>query len=294
MRRSGGRAGEGPVPTAMRPKVAWLTDVHLNFVEPDEVGALARRIRASGADSAMIGGDIAEADTFGASLRRLADESGVPVYFVLGNHDYYKGSIAVVREEAAALTRDHPLLHWLPAAEVVQLSESTTLVGHGGWGDGRIGDFLGSEIVLNDYLLIDEIAGLLRPNPQLPEVYMTRELQERLMALGDEAAEHLRRVLPMALERGERVLVLTHVPPFREACWHEDTISGDNWLPHISCKAVGDVLVDAMRAHPDRSMTVLCGHTHSRGHARILDNLEVITGGAEYHRPEIQSVLELG
>ena len=47
-----------------------------------------------------------------------------------------------------------------------------------------------------------------------------------------------------ALERFEHVLVLTHVPPFREACWHEGRISGDDYLPYFACKATGDVLLD--------------------------------------------------
>lgn len=40
-----------------------------------------------------------------------------------------------------------------------------------------------------------------------------------------------------------------HVPPFREASWHQGRISDDDWLPHFTCKAVGDVLREAMVAH---------------------------------------------
>ena len=65
------------------------------------------------------------------------------------------------------------------------------------------------------------------------------------------------------MRRFQHIMVLTHVPPFREACWHEGRISDDNWLPHFTCKAVGDVLIEAMAANPDHRMTVLCGHTHS-------------------------------
>ena len=40
-------------------------------------------------------------------------------------------------------------------------------------------------------------------------------------------------------------------------------------------------------------MTVLCGHTHGRGEARILENLLVLTGGATYGKPEVQRILEV-
>jgi hypothetical protein len=48
-----------------------------------------------------------------------------------------------------------------------------------------------------------------------------------------------------------------------------------------------------MAQRPDRHLTVLCGHTHSSGRARVLPNMEVFTGQAEYGRPEIQTMLEL-
>ena len=86
-------------------------------------------------------------------------------------------------------------------------------------------------------------------------------------------------------------MVLTHVPPFREACWHEGRISDDNWLPHFTCKAVGDALLEAMAAAPDHRMTVLCGHTHGGGEAQVLPNLRVLTGDARYGQPVIQRIL---
>jgi hypothetical protein len=87
--------------------------------------------------------------------------------------------------------------------------------------------------------------------------------------------------------------VATHVPPFKEACWHEGRISNDDWLPRFTCKAVGDLLREAALQRPDRRIDVLCGHTHGAGVAEILPNLIVRTGGAEYGRPELQDVLEI-
>ena len=83
------------------------------------------------------------------------------------------------------------------------------------------------------------------------------------------------------------------MPPFREACIYEGKISNDDWLPHFSCKAVGDVLRDIMSQHPQRNLTVLCGHTHGSGTADILPNLRVHTGAAVYGEPAIQKPLLL-
>src|SRR3954469_24672128 len=101
--------------------------------------------------------------------------------------------------------------------------------------------------MLNDFVLIGEFDGFCED---------PAERLAKLHALGDEAAAHFLAVLPDALPRFRHVVVLTHVPPFREACWHEGRISDDNWLPLSACKAVGDALVEAAAAAPDRQLTV--------------------------------------
>jgi hypothetical protein len=86
----------------------------------------------------------------------------------------------------------------------------------------------------------------------------------------------------------------THVPPLREACWHEGRLSDDEWAPHFTCKAMGDAILEIMRDYPQRKLTVFCGHTHSPGQCRPLPNVEILTGGAKYGLPGIQRVIELG
>ena len=280
------------------PRLAWLTDIHLNFVKPDRLAELANQIEVAKPDSVLIGGDIGEAPSFSRYLDDLTARLNVPVYFVLGNHDYYRGSISDVRETARSLSRDSQFLHWLPDSGVVRITQNATLIGHGGWGDGRIGDFLTSSVVLNDYVLIDELRSVTLQEGRLTAVDLANrplpvELLKTLNALGDEAAEHFRRNLTQAADTSNNIWVLTHVPPFREACWHEGKMSDDNWAPHFSCQAVGDVLAEFMQRHPDHDMTVLCGHTHGEGRTQILPNLEVITGGAEYGEPVVQQVFDI-
>jgi len=266
---------------AMR-RCAWVTDIHLNFVGPSAVEGFCRSIGDLGPDVVLVGGDIGEAPSITTYLQILEDRLRRPIYFVLGNHDFYRGSLACVRRDVDELARGSRWLRWLPTAGIIPLTHSTCLIGHDTWADGRFGDYANSDVILNDYLRIAELTGL----------EQTRRLA-MLNSLGDEAAAYLRTLLPEALATCRHVVVLVHVPPFREACWHEGRISGDDFLPHFSCKAVGEVLVEAMRARPDTRMTVLCGHTHSPGTVQILANLVVHTGGALYGHPEIQKVLVL-
>lgn len=260
-------------------RLAWMTDLHLDFVGDEDRARLATSVVAAQADGVVVTGDIATAASVLQTVDELARAVGVPVWYVLGNHDYYGGSIAEVRARAAAITvRGGP--PWLEAAGAVRLGPDTALLGVDGWGDARLGDFAASRVLLNDFFRIEELTGLPRA-----------VLRERLAALGDAAAAVLRPALQAALAWADHVVVATHVPPFRDACWHQGAVSADDWLPFFACRAVGDVIADAAAAHPHARFTVLCGHTHGAGEARLADNLLVLTGGAEYGEPRIQAVL---
>jgi 3',5'-cyclic AMP phosphodiesterase CpdA len=263
-------------------RVSWLTDVHLNFLRPDELEAFLTRLAAECGDAVLLGGDVAEAPSLVRYMKLIDRELARPVYFVLGNHDYYHGSIAGVRRQMKELCAQHlPMLVYLTEqTEPIELAPGVGLIGHDGWADARVGDYDNSDVMLNDYLLIDELAHATKS--------ARRALLERL---GDETAEHFHRLLPAALERFPSVVLLTHVPPMRDACWHLGRISDDDWAPHFTCKAAGDAILDIMAARRDRELTVLCGHTHSPGEVRPLPNVVIYTGKAEYGRPAIQRML---
>jgi len=265
------------------PRLVWATDVHLNFIDEAELARFCASLAEPGPAAVVLTGDIAEAPSLRRLLDRVAEALERPIYFVLGNHDFYHGSIAEVRALAADLTAQSRWLRWLPAAGVVSLAPDLALVGHDGWADGRLGNYARSPVLLNDFRLIEELSWL-DPATRL----------RRLQHLGDEAAASVKSVLLPALEHHRTVIVATHVPPFKEACWHEGQISSDDWLPFFTCKAVGDVLLEAARAHPDRRIEVLCGHTHGGGVAQLAQNLVVHTGAADYGQPGIAGVFEPG
>ena len=74
---------------------------------------------------------------------------------------------------------------------------------------------------------------------------------------------------------------------------HEGKVSDANWLPHMSCKAAGDVLRELMAAHPNARLDVLCGHTHGGGELEVLPNLHVSTGPARYGNPKLGRIIEV-
>jgi 3',5'-cyclic-AMP phosphodiesterase len=258
-------------------RIAWATDLHLDFADKAASDRLIASVRESNPDCLVVTGDTGESNTWRPLLDSLKTRIGKPVYFVLGNHDYYRSTIQRVRESAAKVDG------WLVKSGVLLLSEEVALVGHDGWGDGRLGDYANSNVMLNDYLLIGEL------------VHENRFARLRVLEeLGNETADHFRRWIPVAAQRRKRIFVATHVPPFRDACWHQGRISDNHWLPHFSCAAAGDALLALADEFADVEFTVLCGHTHGEGYARMRPNLEVFTGGAEYGAPKLQRVFIVG
>ncbi len=267
-------------------KLAWLTDIHLNFPKLKARKKFYQDIIDSDCDGVLITGDIAESLNVEALLQEMADFIERPIYFVLGNHDYYDGQVADVRNNMQVLTDEHAYLVWLPAAGVLSLSDKTLLVGQDGWADGRLGNYAESPVELNDSYHIADLAQ--------KRILGKKPLLTKMQQLAGQDANALKEnLLQAADEQPKKIIVLTHIPPFKEVCMHEGEVQGDEFLPYFSSKATGDVLLDVSKQNPGIEFLVLCGHTHSAAQYSPLDNLTVAVGKAEYNKPEIQKILSI-
>ena len=70
---------------------AWLTDIHLNFLKHNQLEAFLLLLSEKLVDCFLISGDIGEADKIIDCLKYAESVLKRPIYFVLGNHDYYEG-----------------------------------------------------------------------------------------------------------------------------------------------------------------------------------------------------------
>ncbi len=289
-------------------KIIWLSDIHLNFLTDKGIVEFLEPIKKSSSDTVWISGDIAQADTLIEYLSMLESEVKQSIYFVLGNHDYYLSSFNEVRSKIQKLCNASERLCWLSDSGVVEVTPEVGLIGHDSWADGRLGNYESSDLLLNDYILIKDFNPLIKEAESdmqsfpgginnIFNLFTSVEAKQsrltRMQALAEEAVLHIGRNLSRALEIYKQVFLLTHVPPFRNACLHQGKISDDNGLPHFSTKIVGDTLVRIMKQHPDRHLTVLCGHTHDGAEVKILDNLAVFAAQAVYGNPKVQKILNL-
>lgn len=268
--------------TSLPSRLGWATDLHVNFVTLADWERFVAEVRDAHLDGLLVTGDISEAEDLSFQLRRMEAEIDVPIFFVLGNHDFYHGSIEQIRETVRDTSEQLPKLHYLTGAQPIPLAESWTLVGDDGWADARAGDYYQSPVRMNDFQLIQDLTGL-----------DSKTRRKRLRREGAASAVRLHRLLTIAAQHSRQILVLTHVPPFLESCWYEGAHSDDWWSPFFVNHTLGWMLRRFCTAHPGHQITVLCGHTHHAGFSQIAKNLRVWTGAAEYGAPALCATLDL-
>jgi hypothetical protein len=123
-------------------RIAWLTDIHLNFAPRTSGVRVLGGVIPTELDGVFLSGDIAEAPTVADYLGQLEDACGCPIYFVLGNHDFYFGSIDRSADSGAAC-QDAPAASLLEFGTLACVGPYSAVVGHDGWADAREGDYLG-------------------------------------------------------------------------------------------------------------------------------------------------------
>ncbi len=164
-------------------KIAWLTDIHLNFLNINERKDFYRQVDKTDADVILITGDIAEATNICEIMQEFSVSTTKHTYFILGNHDYYHGSVSDIRSKITAVCSENNRITWLGKPEIIKLNKDTVLVGQDGWADARYGDFDHSPVSLNDSQLISELfqAFLLNKSALKKEMQKLADLDSELL-----------------------------------------------------------------------------------------------------------------
>lgn len=272
-------------------KIAFASDIHLNVCNSNRIEDFCNSLLVHQPSHIVIAGDISEADTVGDDLDQMEKYcNGTPILFVLGNHDFYNGSISRVRQE---MIEDrnlswfgqgkiaHANSFWLGSAPFLKLSEETYIVGHDGFYDGGYSNWFASKLDMIDYHIIHELC---------PKTCLTREdTYNKLQLLAKESAEHITHGVEAAIKDGaKKVFVVTHVPPFKQNSTFRGKISDDTWLPHFSSAIMGDALLGLAYSNPEIEFQVLCGHSHGRASYQAAKNMNCLTAEASYKRPKLE------
>lgn len=265
---------------------AWATDIHLDFLanRPDETLTFMESLVKSNPTGIFLTGDISTAKGIVYHLSAIEKVAQRPIYFVLGNHDYFGSSIVEIRKTMRELSNVSPFLRYMPTMPYYTLTPSTAVVGHDCWYDALNGDWQKSNFEMSDWNAIHEFHEV-RGNMS-SVVTMARKLAH-------EGVTHLHNAIKQAVRHHKNIVILSHYPPFRESHIHQGKVGDDNAQPWFTCKMLGDMLLDASKAFPNHQFTVLAGHTHGKYNGKINDNLIVNVGEAEYWYPKLQGLMDI-
>lgn len=267
----------------MSENYAWLTDTHLDHLSDEKVIAFANAVKATPTAGILWTGDISNGNRLIRHLATVEQAVQRPIYFVLGNHDYYGTQIEYQRKCMRELVTVSPYLKYAPNSSYVMLTTTTALVGHDGWYDAIHGDAKRGTFILTDWSAIHEYIGA---NNVDDIISISRRL-----AL--ESVQHVMKGIKEAARYAKNILVITHVPPFKDSCVYRGKPSTADALPWYSSKLMGDMLHDAAKTFPDKTFTVLCGHTHGASVTYPAKNMVVRVGEATYGAPRIQGLIEV-
>lgn len=267
-------------------RLIWCSDIHLNFLSEVKRREFYHEVNQNSTsdDVVVISGDIAESHNVVELIKEMKQACSIPVYFVLGNHDFYGSNIASVKRSVKPLG-------YLGSKQFVELSASTALVGVDSWGDCRYGDYENSRLTMSDWIYIDDLIG---PYGSRNYIFDRDLLKDKLQELADKDAASLAKKIRAAIRAGyTKIILVTHVPPFEEAALYAGRKSTPDGLPFFASKILGEKILPIAKKHKNIDFLWLSGHTHSRAEYKPCDNMTIRVADAKYYYPCIEDVIEV-
>lgn len=275
-------------------ELAWCTDTHLDFLDDTErLIAFGESLVVNNPDGVVITGDISSSSNLVYHLSALERIVARPLYFVLGNHDYFGASISAIRNEVKKMCEQSQYLRYLSTMPYISLSQNTAIVGHDGWYDGRHGDAKNSSFIMSDWVKIAEFAksGAVQ---QLSDGMISVDSSKIIsisQKLAYDGTVHVMNCIKSAVKYFDNIIVATHFPPFVEVHRPGVRTSDVAYHPWYTSKVFGDMMLQAASTFPNVKFTILCGHTHGHHSLQIQDNLHVHVGASSYGSPKLAKIM---
>ena len=266
----------------------WITDPHLDHLSSRTLIRFVDKLHQRDSDGLIITGDIAESSTIYDMLGVLSGAYQRPIYFVLGNHDFYGATMKTTKERVLDVCHATPpgILNWTSSRLFTHLKDQTGIVGCDGLYDGAGLDLTQPLVAMTDFA--DPQAGIVDFLDAADISIWT--LLGFLQKLAQDNCAQVRRGVEAAVSFGlTRILILTHVPPFPESSFYRGKPTEKDALPWYSSRTLADELCRLATEFPNVSFEVYSGHTHGAASYQAAPNLVAHVGSAYYGRmPQFQ------
>lgn len=264
-------------------KICWLSDIHLNFVSEEAAKALFESVRVHDSQCVFVTGDISESPALSFHLDLMDQIVGKPVYFILGNHDFWYSTTQMIWENLPKLVNKMSFMKYMTAGTYMPLDTETCVIGHDGWYDARYGDAAGSKFGMRDWSIMGDYVNC-------KNIHQVIEKSQEIAA---HSVEHFRKNLVETVKRYKKIVLLTHMPPFDDTHIYQGQIGEAHAQPWFTNRMLGELFYTAAKANPGIQFVVFAGHTHGRISKDILPNLLVHVAGVDYGAPVIQSITSI-
>lgn len=285
--------------------IVHISDIHLNFCDANKIGeniSTAYKARqkllksindniSKGGEIILLTGDISESPTLTSEVFWLSENLKRPLYYVLGNHDFYHSDFRTGEIFANCANKfiklDQQIIY-LPARDFVKLNADTILLGFNGLYDCR--NFKRNE--LEDFIDGIQIQNDFQYNKNLKEIYDLCESYENKLKLVQYYADNevnifeqklLKLIKTNEFSNINKIIIATHVPPIY---YKNPNVKYEYDLPGFdSNKKFLELLCKYSEEYKSIQFTVFCGHNHYGGYSK-LDNLEIFCKKSQYGYPD--------
>lgn len=270
-------------------RLTWATDIHLDFItNPNDVLASSRNLDVfcslfKESDGVILSGDISLSPFLRDHLIALESRLERPIYFVLGNHDFWFSDFSTIRRDTARLASSSEYLKYLSVVPYIELSKDVFMIGHDGWYDGFYGEAKFSNYIMNDWVHITDYAPF--REDRINHNFILGVARQQALIATQHVAKSIKSLLTQ--RKPQKIIVVTHVPPFTQPLEHARGNRNDMY-PWYASKVMGDMLLLAANSNPHVQFEVFCGHCHTEYNGYITSNLLLHAGGAEYSEPKPQ------
>ena len=267
-------------------RYVWTSDCHLDHLGADRQRLIefAESLVIQNPTGIFITGDITTSKKLIYTLSAIEKVVQRPIFFVLGNHDFWEADTTQVRTAMKELTNVSPFIRYMPTVLYQALTPATAIVGADGWYDAGVGSWQNSGVAMVDWTAMGDFAQVNKNKATV--VTACRKLAQ-------EGVQHIHNGIKAAVRYHKSVIVLTHVPPFAQANTKDGQPGSSDSMPWYVNSMLGTMLMDASKAFPAVHFNVLCGHTHSAWNGSIAKNLEVHVAGATYGKPAAAGTIEV-
>jgi predicted MPP superfamily phosphohydrolase len=268
----------------MSENYVWLSDTHFDHTGDPGVIALAEEIVKVNPTGIFVTGDIATSDKFVYYLSALEKITQRPIYFVLGNHDYYGSSFENTEKKAINVSSISTHIKYLGNVSYMNIGQQTAVLGVDGWYDALNGSWRTAQQTakLSDWTLIGD--------------FVKCKSMESIVALSKKRANEqvtsLMAKIKAATRYAKNLIILTHVPPV-QMCDQVTTLDINTLVPFFTCRMLDDLMMQAAASYQNKSFMVLAGHTHLSGTSKPANNLMYMTPTIEYGHPVISRIVQV-